>query len=251
MIRRIIIAMLLLGLFGFRAEAQDIVTDISQYEIELRHTFTGQELLLFGAVRGEAGVVDARYDVVIVVSGEERAQKVRKKERFYGFWINNDGIDLENVPEYYARASTRPLPEIADEALLRKLKLGLDNQDFATAGVAEDYIEGLKRIKKQEGLYAIRTEEMPVKSDILFRADFFFPANVPSGAYTATVYLFQGGQLIGRTDQTIQIDKVGFERAVYNLATEHPRLYGIMAVIIALLAGWLAGFLTRPRSKLG
>lgn len=242
---------LLFGLLALPVRGQDIVTDISQYEIELRHSFTGQELLLFGAIRGEAGATDASYDVVVVVSGEQRAQKVRKKERVYGFWINNDGIDLEHVPEYYARASTRPLDEIADEALLDKLKLGLANQDFATAGVPEDYIEGLIRVKEKQGLYAITTEDMPVKSDILFRAEFFFPANVPSGSYTATAYLFQGGQLIGRVDQTIRIDKAGFERAVYDLATDHPRLYGLMAVIIALLAGWLAGFLTRSRSKLG
>lgn len=246
-----LVLILLFGLLALPVRAQDIVTDISHYDIELRHSFTGQELLLFGAIRGEAGARGARYDVVVVVSGEERTEKVRKKERVFGIWVNNDGIDLENVPEYYARASTRPLDEIADETLLSKLKLGLANQDFATAGVPEDYIEGLIRIKEQEGLYAISTEEMPVKSDILFRADFFFPANVPSGAYTATAYLFQGGQLIGRADQTIQIDKVGFERAVYDLATDHPRLYGLMAIIIALLAGWLAGFLTRSRSKLG
>ena len=231
--------------------AQEIVTDISQDEVELRHSFTGQELILFGAIRSADIEATEQIDVVIVITGAKRPQIVRKKERIMGFWVNSEGRRLEAVPEYYALASTRPLAEIADEADLFRLKIGLEHQVFGHQEGLEDYAKGLIRVKQKAGLYQIATEQMELQSGTLFRADFFFPANVPSGAYTATAYLFQGGKLIGRSDKEIKIDKAGFERVIYNLAQNQSWLYGLMAIIIALFAGWLAGFITRPKSRLG
>jgi len=209
-----------------------------------------QDLLLFGAIRKADRYDSKDYDIVIVITGEERPHMVRKKERVMGFWVNTEGRMLEGVPEYYGLASTRPLPAIASKEELTRLKIGLGHQDFTSDKGLEGYSAGLIRVKERIGLYQISTEDMQVQEDTLFRADFFFPANVPSGTYTATAYLFQGGQLNGRSDKSIKIDKAGFERMVYDLAHDQPALYGLMAIIIALLAGWLAGFITRPKSKL-
>ena len=254
MIRRILITLTLLGLFSLPARAQDIVTDISQYEIELRHTFKGQELLLFGAVPDGARLEDARFDVVIVITGEERTHEVWRKERNFGFWLNSNPIMFDNVPEYYALASTRPLPSIAGDEVLDTLRLGIDRQPFAIKGQAAglgDYVDGIIRFKGNEDLYQVATQEMPIQSGVLFRSSFFFPANVPSGSYTASAYLFRDGVLLGRTDKVIKIDKAGIERDIYLLAHNHPAVYGLLAIMIALLAGWLAGFITRKRAKLG
>lgn len=251
---RILIAIFLLGLFGFRAEAQDIITDISQYQIELRHTFKGQELLLFGAIPEGARLEQAQFDVVIIITGEARTHEVWKKERTLGFWINSSPLIFENVPEYYALASTRLLPEVAPAALLDRLSLGIERQRFAVEGNLAghgEYVNGIIHFKEGEGLYQVATEEMPIQSGVLFRASFFFPANVPSGSYTASAYLFQDGLFIGRTDKAIKIDKAGFERDIYLLAHDQPALYGILAILIALLAGWLASFITRKRAKIG
>ena len=249
--KRLVFLIALLMAFAPAARAQDIVTDLSQYDIELRHSFTGQELLLFGAIKRGETMAGERYDIVIVITGEERPHMVRKKERVMGFWVNTGGKLLEGVPEYYALASTRPLLAIAPEKELARLKIGLAQQDFARQPGLEDYAAGLIRVKQGAGLYQVATEAMALQSETLFRADFFFPANVPSGAYTASAYLFREGRLIGRSDKEIRIGKAGFERVVYSLAQNQPHLYGLMAIIIALLAGWLAGFITRPKSRLG
>jgi len=249
--KRLMIILAFLVFHNPAVRAQDIVTDISQDEVELRHSFTGQELILFGAIRSADIVVTEETDVVIVITGAKRAQIVRKKEQVMGFWVNSEGQRLEAVPEYYALASTRPLAEIADVEELFRLKIGLEHQVFGHQEGLEEYAKGLIRVKQKAGLYQVATEQMELQSETLFRADFFFPANVPSGTYTATAYLFQGGKLIGRSDKEIKIDKAGFERIIYDLAQNQSWLYGLMAIIIALFAGWLAGFITRPKSRLG
>ncbi len=245
-------------IFGFTQPviSQEIIAELSEYNVELTPSFKGQDLFIFGAIKNGAGLSEELFDVVVIIKGEERPYVVRKKERIFGFWLNADSRTFEGVPIYFGQASTRPLQEIADEETLKALGLGLYEQSFVAAGLAQgevemEFVEGLIRNKKDARLFQLGDDNLPVMSDILFRADFFFPPKVPSGSYEATAFLFQGGQLVGRTDKAIRVDQVGLERAIYVLAHEHPALYGIMAILIALFAGWLAGYITSGRKKLG
>ncbi len=71
----------------------------------------------------------------------------------------------------------------------------------------------------------------------LFRATVDLPVNVPIGRYTAAVYLFRDGTLVSKNESTLEVNKVGFERLIYLLAFRHPFLYGLLAVVMAVLAG--------------
>ena len=48
-------------------------------------------------------------------------------------------------------------------------------------------------------------------------------------------------QVVSKNQSTLEVNKAGFERAVYLLAFHHPLLYGLLAVLLAMLAG-LAGW---------
>ena len=52
---------------------------------------------------------------------------------------------------------------------------------------------------------------------------------------------FRDGALISKNLSTLEVSKAGFERMVYTLAFEQPLVYGLFAVLIAVLAG-LAGW---------
>lgn len=252
---RVLTILIALVMLPTAALAQEIVTDLSQQEVELTHSFRGQDLFLYGAIKNDTGAA-GRYDIVVTISGEERSQVVMKKQRVFGFWVNANSRTLEDVPEFFGQASTRPLKDIASPDTLKRLGLGIGELGFVKSLTAEGpdglgYAEGLIKVKSDRRLYQTGTKDMSVVSDVLFRADFFFPPRVPSGTYTARAYLFQDGKLIGRSSHEITVEQVGFERMVYNLAHQHPAIYGLLAVVLALFAGWLAGFLTRSRSKLG
>jgi hypothetical protein len=75
----------------------------------------------------------------------------------------------------------------------------------------------------------------------LFRATVDLPVNVPIGRYTANVYLFRDGQIVSKNQSTLEVSKAGFERMIYLLAFNHPLIYGLLAVALAMLAG-LAGW---------
>jgi len=49
--------------------------------------------------------------------------------------------------------------------------------------------------------------------------------------------VFRDGKLLSQDDSTLQVHKVGFERIVYLLAFRYPFIYGLIAVVIAAVAG--------------
>jgi hypothetical protein len=47
--------------------------------------------------------------------------------------------------------------------------------------------------------------------------------------------------LISKNQSTLEVNKAGIERLIYQLAFTQPFLYGLLAVLVAVLAG-LAGW---------
>lgn len=253
--KRLITIFALFMVLALPARAQDLVTDLSQDVIELTPAFRGEDLFLFGAIKADAVDLDRGFDVVVIVKGQERPHVVRKKERVFGLWLNTQSRIIENVPEYFAQASTRPLPEITDRDNLKNLELGINEQMFVAEYVKDPeadlpFVEGLIRGKENAGLFDIGPGKMKMSDKILFRADFYFPPSVPSGDYEAAAFLFQDGKLLHRAEKTIRVNQVGLERALYTLAHDNPALYGIMAILLALLAGYFAGYITQFRKKM-
>lgn len=223
--------------------ANPLVADLSSRQIEITTGFTGTSLLLFGAIDG-AG------DVIVVVRGPRREVVVRRKERVAGIWVNGSAQNFESVPGYYFVASSRPLTDIASEATLDRLQIGIDRVHLRVAGSpppaqAKVFRTGLVDLKKVQGLFSVAPARVSVVDERLFRADLTFPANVPTGPYTADVYLFRGGEVVGSTRTTLAVRKAGLEAAVYDFAHQHSAIYGILAIMIALFAGWLAGAIFR------
>ena len=68
---------------------------------------------------------------------------------------------------------------------------------------------------------------------------------MPTGIYKVEVFLLREGVVVGAQTTPLVVSKAGLGAEVYEFAHRNSVLYGIMAVAIALLAGWLAGFVFR------
>ncbi|MCM0020593.1 MAG: TIGR02186 family protein, partial [Tagaea sp.] len=75
----------------------------------------------------------------------------------------------------------------------------------------------------------------------LFRTRIVFPANVPTGAYNVEVLLVRNGQVAAAQSTPMFVSKVGIGAEVYDFAHTHAAWYGLLAVLIAVFAGWAAG----------
>ena len=71
------------------------------------------------------------------------------------------------------------------------------------------------------------------------------PAHAPVGGYFVAFYLIDGGEVVETRNTFFFINKTGAERAIFDFAMNEPAAYGLLAVAIAVFAGWLAGLLFR------
>lgn len=244
------------------ARADVLVTDLSEHQIAIRSNFTGTQILLFGAVEARTPASRAAdRDIIVVVQGPLRPMTVRKKERVAGLWINHDSVTYPAVPGYYAIASTRPLEVTAEPEALKTLRIGIENINpgIPVAHSIEGAVQNLQpeaenafwkaliRNQRRDGLYINLPGGVTFLGQTLFRATVDIPANVPVGLYTAKVYLLQNGEIVDTISSPLYIDKRGVEREIYRMAHEDPFLYGLLAVLVAAFAGWLASAVMNRR----
>ena len=223
--------------------SETLVVDLSRDEVAISTGFTGTELLLFGAKQ-------ERGDVVVVLQGPNRDAVVRRRERVAGVWVNAESMVFRGVPAYYHVASTRKLEEIAPPETLAKAGIAPGTLDLAgttqvPAARRAPFRDGLIRNRTRQGLFGYDPGGVAVQGERLFRTTAVFPANVPTGPYRVTVYLFDRGKLLARQESVLVVKKVGLEAGVFNFAHQQSTLYGVIAIVVAVAAGWLAGVLFR------
>jgi uncharacterized protein (TIGR02186 family) len=232
---------LVMGARPLRAEP--LVADLSNHLIAITTGFTGADLLLFGATDGPG-------DVVVLVRGPTGRAVVRRKDRIFGIWINSGSLDFTEVPNFYAVASSRPLDQLLTAESAQRYGIGLDNLSIRPVSdkpspAAADMLQALTRIKTDEGLYRPAAGKVTFLGARLFRADFHFPANVPTGSYLVEVLLIRDGQIAGAQTTPLVVSKIGVGADIFEFAHRHSAAYGIIAIVIALMAGWAAHLVFR------
>ncbi len=83
----------------------------------------------------------------------------------------------------------------------------------------------------------------------LFRASFPLPATIPIGDYAVEAYLFVDGAIVAHAAKPLGVRQTGFGAAVFRFAHDYPLAYGFLAIAVALMAGWLGGFVFRKQVR--
>lgn len=244
--KRALAALLLaLGLTLPFAGPKALIADLSDHLVAITTGFAGKELLIFGTVE-EGG------DIVVTVRGPGRDITMHRKESVLGLWLNTASFSFVGAPSFYAIAATKPLADLASEGELERLKVGLDHMILtpkgrASANLAEEWADAFVRAKQRAGLYGEGMGEVTMISGKLFRARIVLPTNVPTGTYLIDAYQFVDGQAVAAQSLPLVVSKIGMEAEIYDFAQEQGALYGLSAIGVALLAGWLAHLVFRRR----
>ena len=82
---------------------------------------------------------------------------------------------------------------------------------------------------------------MTINDGVLYQARIAVPSNVATGEYTAETFAIVDGRVIASAIAEVEVRKLGFERFVAEQAERSAVLYGLFAVVLSLLMGWLAG----------
>ncbi len=230
-----ILALALLAGLAAPVAAQPVVVDLSKKFVAITAGFTGAEMLLFGATQGHG-------EVVVVIEGPSMAAAIRRKENVAGIWVNGREVKFDDIPAFYQVLSTSELDEWLPLPVREANQIGveyleLQPQGDISAADAAEFRAALIRNKQRLGHYGTVEGRLDLIGGRLFRSKVTFPANVPVGIYTIRTFLIENGQIVDKQTMPLTINKIGISADVYRIAYQHGSLYGIAAIVIAVLAG--------------
>jgi uncharacterized protein (TIGR02186 family) len=244
--RAIFLALALPALVG--ASKPVLVPDVSARSIEIRYSFTGAQLLLFGAILYPGGRVPSdEAHIAVVVKGPVQPIVVREKHKIAGIWMNADSHRFVSAPSFYAIASSAPIASLVDDRTAAIYELGLGNLQLSPGGGAlpdkeRRFEKGLLDLRKRQGLYSEHPKGVEISEGVLYRARIAIPSQVPVGTYTAETFLIDDKRVLAAATREIEIGKAGFERYVALAARRHSFFYGLAAMLMSLALGYVAAW---------
>lgn len=237
----LVVVLGLAGLLGGSSRLAGLEADLSHHLVAITTAFSGTDVLLFGAIDQPGS------DVVVVVRGPIEDQEVQRRSRVGVLWLTTAGMRFRNVPGYYAVAASRTLDEIAGPGVLQRHEIGVEQVRFRpAAGQSADPQEiasfraALIRNKQRQQLFAREVGDVSFLGRSLFRTRLAFPANVPPGSYQVEVFQLRNGSVVSAQSSPLGISKIGLEAELFDFAHRHGALYGLVAIVLAVAAGWSA-----------
>lgn len=228
-----------------------LVPDVSQRDVEIQYSFTGADLLLFGAIVYPGGRQPQKpADIMVVLKGPDQSITMREKQKVAGIWVNADSARFRSAPSFYAIASSRPINKVVDERTAAIYEMGVDKLQLSPSSLNDSaeldrFQAGLIDLRERAGLYVERPGTVEITDGVLYRARLPLSARVIVGDYTAETFLVQDGRVVAAAVRDITIRKSGFERFMAVAAEQWSFLYGLAAMAIAVGMGWAAGAIAR------
>jgi uncharacterized protein (TIGR02186 family) len=217
------------------SRAQSVIADVSEHFVGITADFTGAKILFFGTITGPG-------KVVVVISGPAHDITVGNKVQRAGIWMNDENVTFKNTPSFYQVLSSEPLdewlpPDTREAKQIGVEYLKLESTEAIGREKAADYRAALVRNMQKKNYYGKAEGQLKLLGGGLFRANIFLPSNVPTGDYTIKTYLINFGRVTHMAVTPLNINKTGIGAEIFQVAHQHGALYGVAAIIIAVLAG--------------
>lgn len=215
--------------------------------ISIGATYNGTDILV-------SGQIPADSEAVIRITGHKEDSRLKKKGRVMGFlWMNLDSVEFHNIPRvfilYRSKQDNDPgqegqdklHDEIGIEAIRRQVDIVSEYQD------KDALFEEFVKLKQKSGLYSTKEnginygkENYSMKS---FSATVKLPSALPQGDYKLEIFAITGDDIVGYSKKDLNVKQTDMPAFIATLAFDHGTLYGILAVIVAVIAGLLTGTL--------
>ncbi len=218
------------------------------------------------------GVAPADAGIVVAIEGSDQGQIFERKGRVGPIWLAVDKIHVKNAPAVFLRYASAPIEALlaGDEiwrysldetaiaghcqmycrckcsAMNRTMQSGV-NDAVPDSLYAAVLISDFLQIKRHEGSYAVHPSAVQTVSTngaTAYSLDLDWPRSFAPGNYRVTVYACRGHRVVAQSSAVLLVEEIGFPAYMANLAETRPWAYGVVAMLTALLAGFLTDLLT-------
>ncbi len=213
--------------------------------IDISAQYNGMKLYVSGEVRKSE-------NVVVEILGSTKDSHFKQKGKVWGiFWMTVAHLTFKNAPTVFMVSVPGSLLNslkdlgIDFKMVLSKIKIEPepDNREL----ILRDFL----KLKQKEGLYYIKKGGVhyEVNGDVkTYQAVFDIPSKMPPGTYNIVVYkLDKNNKIYSKEESSFKVRLVGLPKFISDMAFNHSLLYGVLAVIIAIGAGFLMGVIFRDK----
>jgi len=242
-----ILIALLLFVFAGTASAQLTAT--------ANHDHITVDFFYHGSTISVRGVSDPGTDLIIKVTSEDGNQTLRKKGKVGGFlWMNVGELEVEHVPKVYFLHSTRNIDDILSRDEMNKNVIGYPALEkyvkMNTTDEAEKdrWFNEFVKFKESSNVYATSTGKislMDKDSEQNYYILTEWPYQAPPGKYTVTVYAVKDKKVVETATSNVLVEQVGMVKSFANMAKNNAAVYGLIAILAALTAGFGVGLVFR------
>jgi hypothetical protein len=235
--------LLALGLPG-PVLAEPATLQLSPDVVEINSFYQGRDVAV-------TGTLPAGLDAVMEVIGPARPEHLMRKGRRGPLWMNVGEINVNEAPSLYLVLSS-----VADllagnridaawgfPALIQRISLQGDVQESEKDKFKQQFLE----LKESEGLYGAWPGGLKVSPAghglQKITGKFWVPSNIKPDTYKVCLTTVREGQAVDRVCLDLPVQMVGFPAFFMTMAYQHGALYGILAVFIAIVVGFIMGYL--------
>ncbi len=209
----------------------------------------GISLIYNGATLTITGESTPGDDLIVKVSSTQYTDvHLKYKGKASGiFWMKLGTMEFKNVPNVYMLYSTGPLNNMMGAEARAANQIGYDairanatmeRSDHAEVG--PEWFDQFLKFKQKEKLYSI-TEGTVTRNGNQFKLEAHWPFQAPPETYNVQVLAVRNGQVVEQATAPITVAQVGMVKKLSGLAFNNAAVYGIMAIVIAMVAGFAVG----------
>jgi Putative transmembrane protein (Alph_Pro_TM) len=204
-----------------------------------------------GCLVAVSAVIPAGAEAVVEVVGGADRQKLLRKGRRGGLWMSVGETEVSGAPSLYLVMSTNSEllsessldPPWGYRALAHEVRFTGSRSDAEQANLLREFIK-LKESEKLFGVFpGVLTLSPAADGQYKVNGTFLLPSTVKPDTYKVLLNVVRAGTVVARSDTELTVAMVGFPALLWKLAWNHGVTYGIVAVVIALLTGFVMGYL--------
>jgi uncharacterized protein (TIGR02186 family) len=236
-----------LGAVSTQAHAA-LQVKVAPAAISIDTFYNGGQLLVSGQLPEDC-------EAVVRVVGERSDLQLKKKGKVGGIlWMNMDTVTFNDLPNVLIIQTAKDFRALlgAHPENTAGWRLGLEALEETTSIVPQPtdkitLFKELRKLKEEQGLYAVSSKNLHYQESSggqkSFEVGIPIAPRFPPGNYTVEVYALREGEVVEQDRQPLEVKLVSFPGMLAALAFQHSALYGLCAVVIAIVAGLLTGIL--------
>lgn len=241
------VPLLILFLFLLSPVASAITVQMQPREISVGLGYNGSNLIVTGQSEPDE-------EMIIKITSSYSESRLKYIGKAGGiFWMKLGNMVFKPVPKAYVVFSSSPLEQLLPESVLSEYGLGYralsENIEIGSDREEVDkdfWIGEFIKFKEHEQLY--RINESAESRDVSGAEDRYhfnieWPYQASPGEYHLEAFAVKGQRVVDQAAVDFQVKRSGMVSFLSSLAFDRAVLYGILAILVASLAGFSVGFI--------